>query len=119
MSKFACAKERDVCGYFRNLTPELAQQFVNVYSPIWKGTIGDGDGLWIPPGHMFMELSCKTGVLGMKLAGYAAVNADIINKIAKFHDEEKKQPPQLFTAMMEDACTFLVRAFRNAVIDLR
>ena len=99
----AHVKERDIAARFRNSTAAEVEQFVSAGHKVWKGTVGAGEGLWIPPGFLFTEYtSDKEGVVGMKMFGAAATNLTLMRQLYKKLESTASKAPLLFIQLLSD-----------------
>ena len=79
------------------------EQFVSAGHKVWKGTVGAGEGLWIPPGFLFTEYtSDKEGVVGMKMFGAAVTNLTLMRQLYKKLEGTASKAPLLFVQLLSD-----------------
>lgn len=79
------------------------EQFVSAGHKVWKGTVGAGEGLWIPPGFLFTEYtSDKEGMVGMKMFGVAVTNLTLMRQLYKKLEGTASKAPLLFVQLLSD-----------------
>ena len=83
VQNFSAAKLRDVFGWLESMTPEHARKFANS-NPIFCGTVGPNDALFIPAGWCYYEKVGSDDVAGIRCSFLFSVDMDPLEKMREY-----------------------------------